>query len=559
MNTIRIEAEDLTLSTYQRETRNIASGGEVISLLGNPAGAQGSATSTFTGVTGTYNVVVGYYDENDGQSTLSLQVGNDQSTWILDQNLGNGGVTNGTFVRRTALNSVTLINGEAITLTGNVNAAEFARVDYIEFIPVAGPTAIAGSNNNDNLNGTSDDNTINALGGNDTIKAGAGNNLIDGGVGNDTISYDYAVAGVTVNLSTGTAARKFTTFIDRSKKILALGDSNTRGFPNLADNGGYRTQLWNNLSPNFNLDFIGRLASGPGTIDRNHEGRGGATIDELTNGGVPVFEQPTGVTPPNYGNIEAALAGNPDVVLLMAGTNDILAGDSANTALAKLDTLVGRIRAALPNTHILVASLIPNTSTTVTQAVTAEFSRRVAGEVVNPRATAGQKVSFVDIFNTPGLLPSDFQTDGIHLTTSGYNKISSVWQAGILNLNDGQDTLRNIENVTGSDFNDTLTGNTGANVLVGLGGNDILRGGGGSDTLTGGVGSDIFVLETDAATDIFTDFSLDQGDLIGLSGSVQFADLSFAGSNILQGGQTLATLLGFDTTTLTVNNFTQMA
>ena len=243
----------------------------------------------------------------------------------------------------------------------------------------------------------------------------------------------------------------------------------------------------------------------------------------------------------------------------MAGTNDILAGDSANTALAKLDTLVGRIRAALPNTHILVASLIPNTSTTVTQAVTAEFSRRVAGEVVNPRATAGQKVSFVDIFNTPGLLPSDFQTDGIHLTTSGYNKISSVWQAGILNLNDGQDTLRNIENVTGSDFNDTLTGNTGANVLVGLGGNDILRGGGGSDTLTGGVGSDIFVLETDAATDIFTDFSLDQGDLIGLSGSVQFADLSFAGSNILQGGQTLATLLGFDTTTLTVNNFTQMA
>ena len=201
MNTIRIEAEDLTLSTYQRETRNIASGGEVISLLGNPAGAQGSATSTSTGVTGTYNVVVGYYDENDGQSTLSLQVGNDQSTWILDQNLGNGGVTNGTFVRRTALNSVTLINGEAITLTGNVNAAEFARVDYIEFIPVAGPTAIAGSNNNDNLNGTSDDNTINALGGNDTIKAGAGNNLIDGGVGNDTISYDYAVAGVTVNLS----------------------------------------------------------------------------------------------------------------------------------------------------------------------------------------------------------------------------------------------------------------------------------------------------------------------------------------------------------------------
>ncbi|MGB7415854.1 MAG: hypothetical protein WA902_16745, partial [Thermosynechococcaceae cyanobacterium] len=120
MDTIRIEAEDLTLSTYQLETQNIASGGKVISLLGSSAGTQGTATSVFTGVTGTYNVVVGYYDENDGTSTLSLQVGNDQSTWVLDQNLGNGGVVARIFVRRTVLNSVTLTNGEAITLTGNV-------------------------------------------------------------------------------------------------------------------------------------------------------------------------------------------------------------------------------------------------------------------------------------------------------------------------------------------------------------------------------------------------------------------------------------------------------
>ena len=36
----------------------------------------------------------------------------------------------------------------------------------------------------------------------------------------------------------------------------------------------------------------------------------------------------------------------------------------------------------------------------------------------------------------------------------------------------GTDTLTNIENLTGSNFNDTLTGNAGANILSGLDGND---------------------------------------------------------------------------------------
>ena len=36
----------------------------------------------------------------------------------------------------------------------------------------------------------------------------------------------------------------------------------------------------------------------------------------------------------------------------------------------------------------------------------------------------------------------------------------------------GTDTLTNIENLTGSNFNDTLTGNAAANILSGLAGND---------------------------------------------------------------------------------------
>jgi hypothetical protein len=54
------------------------------------------------------------------------------------------------------------------------------------------------------------------------------------------------------------------------------------------------------------------------------------------------------------------------------------------------------------------------------------------------------------------------------------------------------DTLTNIENLAGSDFNDTLTGDAGANTL---------SGGLGDDTLSGGDGFDTFVFQMGDGTD----------------------------------------------------------
>ncbi|PYY72562.1 hypothetical protein CRX42_00600, partial [Pseudomonas jessenii] len=59
----------------------------------------------------------------------------------------------------------------------------------------------------------------------------------------------------------------------------------------------------------------------------------------------------------------------------------------------------------------------------------------------------------------------------------------------------GSDTLLAFENLTGSNFNDVLTGNAGANTLNGGAGNDILNGGAGADTLIGGDGSDSYVVD----------------------------------------------------------------
>ena len=52
------------------------------------------------------------------------------------------------------------------------------------------------------------------------------------------------------------------------------------------------------------------------------------------------------------------------------------------------------------------------------------------------------------------------------------------------------DSLLNIENVSGSAFNDSISGDAAANQLSGNAGNDSLLGGAGNDTLDGGAGSD---------------------------------------------------------------------
>jgi Ca2+-binding RTX toxin-like protein len=57
----------------------------------------------------------------------------------------------------------------------------------------------------------------------------------------------------------------------------------------------------------------------------------------------------------------------------------------------------------------------------------------------------------------------------------------------------GADSLGGIENVTGSAFNDRLTGFTGANLLDGGNGDDQLSGFGDDDSLFGGLGNDLLV------------------------------------------------------------------
>jgi Ca2+-binding RTX toxin-like protein len=113
------------------------------------------------------------------------------------------------------------------------------------------------------------------------------------------------------------------------------------------------------------------------------------------------------------------------------------------------------------------------------------------------------------------------------------------------------DTFQDMENVSGSRFNDMIVGNKATNSLFGdkgndslngKGGNDTLRGGEGADTMTGGLGNDTFYFVTQLEAnvgDVITDFSskaTGNNDRVALEGSAfGLTAASFTAANFQSG------------------------
>jgi VCBS repeat-containing protein len=124
------------------------------------------------------------------------------------------------------------------------------------------------------------------------------------------------------------------------------------------------------------------------------------------------------------------------------------------------------------------------------------------------------------LYSGPG---NDLLDGGTGIDTASYAHATAgvTVNLGLLGaqntLGAGTDTLTGIENLVGSNFNDTLTGDNNNNVINGGLGNDILNGGGGDDlliggmgnnTLTGGAGADTFQwLKGNSGHDLITDFT----------------------------------------------------
>jgi Ca2+-binding RTX toxin-like protein len=108
------------------------------------------------------------------------------------------------------------------------------------------------------------------------------------------------------------------------------------------------------------------------------------------------------------------------------------------------------------------------------------------------------------------------------------------------------DRLSNIENATGSAYNDQLAGNWMANVLVGGAGDDVLQGRGGADRLDGGAGFDIASYDG-SATAVIVDLlaaAQQNGDAAGDILVAIEAIIGSAWDDVLRGSNSNDTLRG---------------
>ncbi|MEM9450907.1 MAG: heparin lyase I family protein [Cyanobacteria bacterium P01_E01_bin.6] len=135
---IRQELEAVTLTNYENiaatnplitgsNTTNFSySNGRVAQLENNET--TGALTTTFTGATGEYDVVVGYVAGNGGAPQARIQTTNLNQTWFF--------ATSDSYQNKEIVwRKVALVNGETVTITGDLNGTQYPRFDYIRFLP----------------------------------------------------------------------------------------------------------------------------------------------------------------------------------------------------------------------------------------------------------------------------------------------------------------------------------------------------------------------------------------------------------------------------------------
>ena len=191
-------------------------------------------------------------------------------------------------------------------------------------------------------------------------------------------------------------------------RILALGDSITFGTGGSTP-GGYRASLSTQLDlAGFGVDFVGSQVDDPaGPGDPDHEGYPGILIDGVNGTGVSAIAEDILVTQ------------DPDVILLMIGTNNAIGGQPGSTIADDLGRLIDYITDISPNAVLLVSSIPPSTDSSF-NAIIDDYNAAIP-QVVAERQQEGRQVVLVD---AGGAISASDLSDGVHPNDAGYTWIS---------------------------------------------------------------------------------------------------------------------------------------
>ncbi|MCB1492326.1 MAG: hypothetical protein KDJ77_11115 [Rhodobiaceae bacterium] len=396
-----------------------------------------------------------------GDDFIQMHGGGNVAGDVLETTSGATGIINGgddTIFGSTyndfIVGDVYQVNSANVQVTGGNDdlhggfGADIIYGDAVEGVSLIGTMALVGGN--DRLFGDQGDDTLYGQSGDDILDGGAGNDTLIGGDDFDWASYASANQGVTINLFLGTTSGAGNdVFID----IEAFEGSR------------------------FNDTFIGDAGDNvfSGGMGDQDKAEGGAGNDILDGGfgtdDIVSYESATsGVT------VSLAISGSQatggagfDTISgfeQIYGSNhgDTLTGDGGNNALIGLDgndKLYGGDGGDLINGD--------------------NNNDMLFGEAGSDILNGGPGADMIDGGTGTDTASYIGSAVGVNVQLQ-YNVATGGDATG--------DTLTSIENLTGSDKNDTLIGNPGANTLSGGAGNDILKGLNGADSLFGGGGDD---------------------------------------------------------------------
>jgi Ca2+-binding RTX toxin-like protein len=307
---------------------------------------------------------------------------------------------------------------------------------------------INGNNNANTLIGTAFADTINARGGNDIVDAGDGNDFVDGGDGNDTLKGG------------------------RGNDLLFGGNNNDRL------NGGEGDDQLDGGSGIDWAEFDGGAAVDVDLTSGTATGQGNDTLFAIENVLGSSFSD----------RIKGSAANN---------TLDGAGGDDTFVATIGNDTIIGGLGSDTINFASLTTAVTANLSSGTYSATGANGTlsgiENLVGSALADTLTGNTGDNTID-----GGLGNDIINGGAGIDTVVFsgNPNAPYNQGAFANLTTGistggggTDTLINVENLTGSDFTDQLTGNAGNNVLNGGASSDGLYATQGVDAYDGGTGA----------------------------------------------------------------------
>ncbi len=360
---------------------------------------------------------------------------------------------------------------------------------------------LTGSTLADTLAGDAQNNVLDGGQGDDVLQGGAGADELRGGQGSDLASYAGSSQAVEVDLAAGSASGG-----DATGDILtsiegavgsALADT-LRGDANANTLvGGQGNDLLEGRGGADTLD------GGDGVDTASYAASSGSVVvrldGSLGSGGDAEGDRLLGIENVLGSDAADTIVGNAADNLLQGGQgDDVLQGGAGADTLqggGGSDTASYAGSGGAVNIDLALATATGgdaagDTLQDIENLVGSAFGDTLTGTSDANALTGGDGNDLLTVGAGADLLSGGAGTDTASYSSSNAG-VSIDLGAGSASGGDAAgDQLSQIENLTGSVFNDTLVGSGVANLINAGNGNDLVQGGAGGDTLAGGAGTD---------------------------------------------------------------------